>query len=294
MEQPPYDTEPKLAEYLTRQLRNLSHAVSSASTSILTFFSTIFGQAQIYLNGALGNRIDMGANGVGIPLINAISLGTKIILYPFRTATDTDAAIGIENNHIWHSIPIHTDTVGFKWYGAVTQIARLSGIGNLTIAGNLAAANYPPAPAVRGFGGMRKTSFQNVGNLGAGWVTVNNYQVEVFTTHQLITVGLVQGTLAPTALMNCVFQFNAEFTFTSDNNSSRNFHVQLYSNINGAVVPNADLLINVGAYAAGATISEAIPTSVQTTNNEFVIRIGGGSTFAAFVITSAMFAIMEL
>jgi hypothetical protein len=94
------------------------------------------GSAQIYLNGATGNRIDFNTNGVAAPAFTTRSAGTKIVLYPNIGAAAVDYAFGIESNTLWSSVP--SSSAQFKWYGGTTNIATLSGGGNLTITGDLA------------------------------------------------------------------------------------------------------------------------------------------------------------
>jgi hypothetical protein len=99
--------------------------------------STTTGGGQIYLNGATGNRIDFNANGVAAPTFTTRSAGTKIVLYPGIGASSVDYALGIESNTLWSSIPSATEQ--FRWYAATTNIATLSGGGNLTVSGTVTA-----------------------------------------------------------------------------------------------------------------------------------------------------------
>jgi len=100
---------------------------------------------QIYLNGATSNRIDYNVNGVAAPTFNAISAGTKIILWPANALSSADYAIGIENSTIWNSVP--TTSQQFKWYGGTTNVATLTGTGALTVTGSL---GYPTGVATGG------------------------------------------------------------------------------------------------------------------------------------------------
>ena len=95
------------------------------------------GQGQIYLNGASGNRIDFGIAGLGGPTLTARSTGAKIVLFPNLSASATDYALGVESSGMWQSIPTSTSTHNFRWYGGTTQIAQLSGNGNLTVTGTV-------------------------------------------------------------------------------------------------------------------------------------------------------------
>jgi hypothetical protein len=91
------------------------------------------GQGQIYLNGAVGNRIDFNGNGVAVPTFGTRSVGTKIVLYPYVGASTADFAIGIEPGAMWQSVGGTTNQ--FRWYGGQTQVAQLDGVGNLAVNG---------------------------------------------------------------------------------------------------------------------------------------------------------------
>lgn len=95
--------------------------------------SAVTGGGQIYLNGANGNRIDFNQNGVAAPAFSTRSAGTKIVLYPGITASASDYALGIESSTLWSSVPTSSDR--FRWYAGTTNIATLSGSGNLTLSG---------------------------------------------------------------------------------------------------------------------------------------------------------------
>jgi hypothetical protein len=96
---------------------------------------TATGGGQIFLNGATGNRIDFNGNGVAAPTTTTRSAGTKIVLYPGVSASNADYAFGIESNTLWSSVD--TTTAQFKWYGAATLAATLTGTGNFTAVGNV-------------------------------------------------------------------------------------------------------------------------------------------------------------
>jgi hypothetical protein len=93
--------------------------------------STSDGGGQIYLNGATGNRIDFNVNGISAPTLTTRSTGTKIVLYPFVSASAVDYAFGIESNALWSSVP--TTSQRFKWYASNTNIATLFGTGQFVL-----------------------------------------------------------------------------------------------------------------------------------------------------------------
>ena len=91
------------------------------------------GAGQIYLNGATNNRIDWAATGTGAPAFTTRSNGTKVVLYPSISASTTDYAIGIDAATMWSSVPEYGDSFKFKWFGATTEIASLSGTGTFIV-----------------------------------------------------------------------------------------------------------------------------------------------------------------
>jgi hypothetical protein len=103
--------------------------------------STSTGAGQIYLNGATGNRIDFNQAGVAAPAFTTRSVGTKLVLYPELGASNVDYALGIESDTMWFSVP-QTASRQFKWYAGTTNIATLTGAGNLTVTGEIQATLF--------------------------------------------------------------------------------------------------------------------------------------------------------
>ena len=101
--------------------------------------STTTGAGQVYLNGAVNNRIDFNTNGTAAPAFTTRSTGTKIVLYPNIGVAAADYALGVESGALWSGVPDSTNS--FKWYGGTTQVGSLSGTGVLSIAGNITGAN---------------------------------------------------------------------------------------------------------------------------------------------------------
>ena len=84
--------------------------------------------------------------------------GERLRLYDFDSPTNTNYAVGVETNHIWFGVDNNADNQGFKWYGEETQVMRLGGTGNLTIAGNFSATS-----GVATVGELRLTGTSGVG-----------------------------------------------------------------------------------------------------------------------------------
>ena len=99
------------------------------------------GAGQLYLNGTTSNRIDWNTNGTGAPALTTRSAGTKVVLYPSLSASTTDYAMGIDAATMWSSVPENGASFNFKWYGAATEVASLSGTGVLKVAGNIVTSS---------------------------------------------------------------------------------------------------------------------------------------------------------
>jgi hypothetical protein len=98
-------------------------------------WDTTTGGGNIYLNSSTGNRIDWNTNGTAAPATTTRSAGTKLVLYPAVSASSTDYGLGIESSYLWNSVPGSGN--GFKWYANTTNIATLTGTGDLTATGNI-------------------------------------------------------------------------------------------------------------------------------------------------------------
>lgn len=81
-------------------------------------------------------------NEFGLPTVNTRSPGTRIVLYPSLSSEFTDFAIGLNNdNTMWFGVGALAGTNNFRWYGAETEMARLSESGFTLLNSPLATAN---------------------------------------------------------------------------------------------------------------------------------------------------------
>jgi hypothetical protein len=131
----------------TLDIRNRNLNVSGISTfqgqiQSTQANNTANGGGQIYLNGATGNRIDFSTAGVSAPAFTTRSVGIKLVLYPAIGASSADYGFGIESSTLWSSVP--TTSEQFKWYAGTTNIATLTGTGNLTIGGGVSGSTATP------------------------------------------------------------------------------------------------------------------------------------------------------
>lgn len=100
------------------------------------------GAAQIYLNGASGNRIDFNANGTSAPTFTTRSTGTKIVLNPSITTTSVDTAIGYLSDAggpaMWFSM-VSNVSGRFAFFGGQTEVFRIAATGQIQLSAGTAA-----------------------------------------------------------------------------------------------------------------------------------------------------------
>jgi hypothetical protein len=80
---------------------------------------------------------DLGRN---TPKFTNRSVGTRLVYQNTLNTSNVDYAVGISANSLWSSIPINDPSVSFKWFAGETEIASLSGVGNLTLVGTINAS----------------------------------------------------------------------------------------------------------------------------------------------------------
>ncbi len=144
-------------------------------------------RSQIWLNGATGNRIEWNTAGVAAPAFTTRSAGTKLVLFPGVAATAVDYALGIESSTLWSSIPQNVNTNFFRWYGGQTNIATLTGTGNLYINGQFTRGSG----AVSSFGDVAPTvdaSLTDFVSWDASFTTNRTMTINNFTPGRRVTV----------------------------------------------------------------------------------------------------------
>jgi len=143
---------------------------------------------------AVGNLTGLQFQSTNLTLLAPTignTAGERVRLYDFSDPAKTNYAIGVETSAIWMGVDTNLEGQGFKWYGSNVQIARLSAVGNLIIAGNFVAnANITGAnlvtTGVTSSGTLSVIGNATVGNLTtAGLITATGN----ITGGNLITVG---------------------------------------------------------------------------------------------------------
>lgn len=106
--------------------------LAAGNTTITGFINVNRG---LSLANSTSNILDFAAAGVNAPTVNTLSSGTKLLLYPALSPTQSDYAIGIDAATLWHSVPVNSGSFKFKWFGAATEVAFLDGAGNFRTTG---------------------------------------------------------------------------------------------------------------------------------------------------------------
>jgi hypothetical protein len=147
---------------------------SANGISILDGVGSTYSNANVtsYLS-EFDSTISWTASGINPPQFNTSSTGTKIKLFPQVDSSNVDYAIGIDTATLWQSIPQNNNGYQFKWYAGTTEIAKLDGVGNLTL--DSGSLNFTSS----------STSITGVGSISTNNVYVSN---TVTTDHIATTV----------------------------------------------------------------------------------------------------------
>ncbi len=131
----------------------------------------------VFLNNATSNIINWSAVGTGAPTTTTRSAGTKALLYPALSGSQTDYAIGIDAATLWSSVPVNSSSFKFKWYGATTEVASLDGTGNLVLSGDVTSTGFTGGNVTVGVA-TDQTVSTTTGNLvldsATGIITLNS------------------------------------------------------------------------------------------------------------------------
>ncbi|KAI8903430.1 hypothetical protein DFJ77DRAFT_444267 [Powellomyces hirtus] len=234
------------------------------------FFTRLAGQSEIAvatidmtgklaLNGGLlnltntassGNLIHFSSAGVQAPTFSTRSTGTKIVLYPQIAADYVDYAVGMEGGHIWNSVPNTNNTLGFKWYGGTTQIARLDAVGNLSLNGSVDSK----VPTFFMVDNMQITTYQN---LPANVVT----KIQMVTTTRYnkgVQSGWRNGTYDYVIPKTGLWQFHVSIGLT---NFIGNNNIMFCIEVNGELPPDR--------ISTQATINAQFPNQYSTVQGTF-------------------------
>jgi hypothetical protein len=181
--------------------------------------------------------ISWGSSGANPPTFTSSSAGTKVIIYPAVSPSSVDYAIGIESSNQWFSVPTNSSSYGFKWYGGTTQVARISGSGELTLAGSTASTSTST-------GTLTLTgSSSGIGLTGsinaAGYLAGKSFKFSNSDFNILIGEGAMPSFTPGVGQNNAAIGYQALYSNTDGVNNAAIGYQALYSNTNG--VSNAAL-----------------------------------------------------
>ena len=99
-------------------------------SEIARFGGNVRAGGSILVSGGASSLFYAGASGSDAPTFTSRSAGTKIVLFDTITGSLADAAIGIEPNYCWFSMP--GPSTGWKWYAGTGVVATLTGAGGFS------------------------------------------------------------------------------------------------------------------------------------------------------------------
>lgn len=235
-----------------------------------------------------GYWLSAGANGSAAPTPVARSAGTKIILYDTLViGVQVDAAIGIEPNYCWFSMP-NTST-GWKWYAGTSVVAQLEGSGALTCF-SLTATNslYCDNIQEAATNAVAAVSFNYRGYAG-GTTQFRNVDIYDGKTSLFATFVGSTRTLAVSGPVTCTTLTASggatPGAATSGQTLIGNGSIRSYGNIYSET--GSLLLPSGGAIYAGGNLAAAFYSSAPSTPLAPEVLIGGGQIKAGAGITCA-------
>jgi filamentous hemagglutinin len=262
------------------------------------------GAGQLYLNGSGNNRIDYNTNGTGAPAFTTRSAGTKVTLYPALSGSTTDYALGIDTATLWSSVPEATAGFYFKWYGATTEVASLSGTGIFSATGNITGANILTGGYVTATGNITGANLiltlGTIDGPAAGRITINgsdidtDFAVDGDTVANVFYVDAGTGTASfgsSAQTVNAILSLNATNSVLMPvgntaqrpatgvtgmlrfNTTDNNFEVYDNSQWSAVGVPEFTVIADDQFAGDGSTVAFTI-TADQTTNS-CIVSING-------------------
>ncbi|DAC81700.1 TPA_asm: hypothetical protein [Powellomyces chytrid fungus MELD virus 6] len=156
----------------------------------------------------------------------------------------------MEGGHIWSSVPSSTANSGFKWYGGTTQVAKIDGVGNLSLNGSVDSK----VPTFFMVDNMQITTYQN---LPANVVT----KIQMVTTTRYnkgVQSGWRNGTYDYVIPKTGHWQFHVSIGLT---NFIGNNSIMFCIEVNGELPPDR--------ISTQATINTQFPNQYSTVQGTF-------------------------
>jgi hypothetical protein len=122
-----------------------SIGINASSTSTANYVVQRDANASFSVNALTATRVNYGT-GTGAPTFTSYSAGVREVFYDNISVSQAGYAVGIDAGVLWHGLPGADAGQFFKWYGGVTEVAKLSGTGILTASSfvsNVASGTAP-------------------------------------------------------------------------------------------------------------------------------------------------------
>jgi hypothetical protein len=192
------------------------------------------------------------------PPVQGSDRGYRLTIYDFNQ-NSVNYGIGAEGGHVWTAVDSYAETDGFKWYGNVNPVARLSAIGNFYLDGNITASSA-------GFGNTVRAT----GNITGGNITSNG---SITAQSSLSAAGGIQNT----AIGNVI---PSTAQFTSVNSSG---------NVTGAALTaNSSITAGTTFSAAGGVQNTPIGNVAPSTAQFTTVNASSNVTVAALTTNGSM------
>jgi hypothetical protein len=190
----------------------------------------------VSLTNGTSNLISYGAIGVNLPTFTTRSTGTKIVLFPALSASNSDYAIGIDSNTLWFSVD-QVSTRQFKWYAGTTLAATLTGGGALTTVSTISdnKGDVRAAP-INSQGGAYVAAASDAGKtiyISTGGVTIN---ASVFNAGDMVTI-VNNSASAQTITAGASVTFRLAGTGSTGNRTLAQYGMATYLCVVGGATP---------------------------------------------------------
>lgn len=159
--------------------------------------------------------------GLGPPTFTSRSPGSKYVFWNQFSASSCDYAMGMQNESIWFGLPNNNANNYFQWFGGVTPIATLNGVGNLTLAGGLNGAT------ASAYGSL------NVAGSKAGYAGISFSEAFDSPVFMIQTNARINGVWSPTSVGGWQWIYNeGNFSIFSGSGNSQGTFLGLFKGLN--------------------------------------------------------------
>jgi hypothetical protein len=216
---------------------------------------------QLQFTGSTSAWIDFGQIGVGVPAFTTRSAGTKLVLWNRVDGSNADYAFGISSgpDTLWSSVS--SPVARFAWYAGTSEIASLSGTGNLNISGVVTAV-----------------TFNGQVNAGVGTITTLSGTTATYTNGNLTTLNVTTGNIV-TGVVTTLSGTTA--TYTTGNFTTGNIVTGVVTTLSGTTAT-----YTTGNFTTGNIVTGVVTTLTSTNATLTNINSSGISTLGVTSTTN--------